>query len=300
MGAKTVQVVDSIQSLRAARANLNGRVGLVPTMGALHEGHLALARAARADNDRVMATIFVNPTQFAPGEDLEKYPRNLARDLSLFDEAGVDLAFTPPPDLMYPAGYQTYIDVEQVTQPLEGARRPDHFRGVATVVAKLFNLTQPTVAYFGQKDAQQVVVIRRMARDLDFPLDISICPTIREPDGLALSSRNVYLEPEQRAAALALYGALRAAAAAYEAGERQPDTLRMLAQSTLDSESLITPQYVSLADPRTLQEQREPTTAPLLLSLAAHVGATRLIDNMLLPTHLNGRNGLTAVLGASD
>jgi pantoate--beta-alanine ligase len=290
-------VVDNIEELRAARRTLRGRIGLVPTMGALHKGHLSLVEAARADNASVVATIFVNPTQFAAHEDLSKYPRDLPRDLSLFEQAGVDLVFTPTPDLMYPPGFQTWVEVEQVSKGLEGERRPGHFKGVATVVAKLFHLTQPDMAYFGQKDAQQVAVIRRMVRDLNFPLDIVVCPTLREADGLAMSSRNVYLSPEQRAAAVVLYRALQAAADVYGAGETAPETLRQTMRAVLRGEPLAVVDYVSAADARTLQELNRPTGEPVLLSMAARIGTTRLIDNCLLPAELNDRANLTALLG---
>jgi pantoate--beta-alanine ligase len=266
-------------------------------MGALHAGHLSLVEAARAENDAVLVTIFVNPTQFAANEDLAAYPRDLPRDLDLLRDASVDIVFTPTPQLMYPPGYQTYINVEQVSQGLEGARRPGHFRGVATVVAKLFNLTQPTVAYFGQKDAQQAVVIRQMVRDLNFPLEIAVCPTMREPDGLAMSSRNVYLTPEQRRAATILYRALQAAANVYAAGERDSEILRRMIFDTLHTEPLAAPDYVSIADARTLQELTQPADAPILTSLTVGIGKTHLLDNFILPAELNDRAGLSRVLG---
>jgi pantoate--beta-alanine ligase len=292
-----MNVVDSIERLRAARRELPGTVGLVPTMGALHDGHISLVKTARAENNSVVATVFVNPTQFAANEDLSKYPRNLARDLDLFEQAGVDLVFTPTPDLMYPPGFQTWVEVEKVSHGLEGGHRPGHFKGVATVVAKLFNLTQPDVGYFGQKDAQQVAVIKRMARDLNFPLAIVVCPTLREADGLAMSSRNVYLSPEQRAAAGVLYRALQAAADVYSAGETAPETLRQTMRAVLRGESLAIVDYVSAADAGTLQELQQPTIEPILLSLAVRIGTTRLIDNILLPLEINQRQQLTAVLG---
>lgn len=263
-------------------------------MGALHAGHLALVEQARAENDAVIVTIFVNPTQFAPNEDLAAYPRNLPRDLALLQAAGVDVVFTPTPDIIYPPGYQTYIEVEQVSQGLEGARRPGHFRGVATVVSKLFNITQPDTAYFGQKDAQQVAVIRRMVRDLNFPLNIAVCPTVREMDGLAMSSRNAYLSLEQRQAAPVVYRALQAAA---DADTHDPDMLRQIMLDVLDREPLAEPEYVSAASANTLQELYAPTHTPILLSLAVRVGKTRLIDNILLPRELNTREGLSTVLG---
>lgn len=292
-----MQTVNTAAALRAARAALTGQVGLVPTMGALHAGHLALVEQARAECDAVMVSIFVNPTQFGPNEDLSRYPRDIPHDLALLEQAGVDVVFIPPPEEMYPPGFQTWVEVTDVTRGLEGERRPGHFRGVATVVAKLFHLFQPHIAYFGQKDAQQVAVIKRMARDLDFPLAIAVCPTQREPDGLALSSRNRYLNVEQRQAAVVLYRALSAAGRVYEAGERHPEKLRSAMLSVLQAEALVEPDYVSAADARTLQELTLPGNEPVLLSIAVRVGTTRLIDNLLLPLALNNRADLSAVLG---
>jgi pantoate--beta-alanine ligase len=230
----------------------------------------------------VAVSIFVNPTQFGPNEDLAAYPRDLPRDLGLLEEAGVDLVWTPTPQDMYPPGYQTWVTVEEVTQPLEGAVRPGHFRGVATVVAKLFNAVQPGKAYFGQKDAQQVVVIRRMTRDLDFLLEVVVCPTVREPDGLAMSSRNVYLGPAERQAATVLYRALCAARAAYEARERDAGCLRQTVVGIVQVEPLARLQYVSCADPETLLELDGPVQRALI-SMAVYFGKTRLIDNIMLP-----------------
>ncbi len=292
-----MQVVDTLEKLRTARLALPGRVGLVPTMGALHVGHTSLAEQARADNDAVMVTIFLNPTQFAANEDLSKYPRDLPGDLAKLEKAGVDLVFTPTPEMMYPAGFQTWVEVTEVSQGLEGAHRPGHFRGVATVVAKLFNLTQPDIAYFGQKDAQQVAIIKRMAHDLNFPLEIAICPTVREADGLAMSSRNVYLSPEQRKAAGVLYRALQSAAKTYDMGERQPEALRRMMNDTLLTEPLAETDYVSAARAVDLRELDAPTEQPLLLSMAVKIGTTRLIDNLLLPLEMNTRAALSKVLG---
>ena len=290
--------VETIEALRAARTELKGRVGLVPTMGALHDGHRALVKAAHEDNDAVIATIFVNPTQFAPGEDFAAYPRDLERDLDTLEKGGVDVVFTPPPDEVYPPGFQTYINLEVVSTGLEGDRRPGHFKGVATVVAKLFNLTQPDNAYFGQKDAQQVVVIRRMVRDLNFPLEIVVCPTVREPDGLALSSRNTYLNMAQREAAGVIYRALRATTDAYADGEHMPANLRAIARAVLETEPLAEIDYVAINDPRTLFGIHDSTDDPLLLSMVVKIGKPRLLDNCLLPWLLNDRAGLTAMLGA--
>ncbi len=295
-----MKVVHTIAELRAARAALKGEVGVVPTMGYLHAGHLVLVDAARAENDHTLATIFVNPTQFAANEDLAAYPRDLPRDLAMLEAAGVELVFNPDPTTMYPPGFQTYINVEEVSLGREGGARPGHFRGVATVVAKLFNLTEPNRAYFGQKDAQQVAVVRQMARDLDFPLEVVVCPIVREPDGLAMSSRNVYLTPEQRQAAAVLYRALQAVGAAYEQGERQPESLQQIAINVISAEPLAQLDYVSLAEASTFAEIKTPVETPLLLSVAAKVGKPRLLDNCLLPLTLNTREGATQTLGTGE
>jgi pantoate--beta-alanine ligase len=223
-------------------------------MGYLHEGHLSLVRAAREQCDVVVVSIFVNPTQFGPNEDFTRYPRDPERDLAMLDNAGVDWVFMPGVEEMYPEGFSTYVEVGGVTSPLEGAARPGHFKGVTTVVAKLFNIVQPDRAYFGQKDAQQVVVIRKMVHDLAFPLEIVVVPTMREPDGLAMSSRNVYLNPQEREAALVLYRSLNAVKELWDAGERRGSALRDAMTSALASEPLARPDYVSVADPATLEE----------------------------------------------
>ncbi len=276
-----MMIVSTLDELRSARLLLDGRLGLVPTMGYLHEGHISLARRAKAECDHVAVSIFVNPTQFGPNEDLAKYPRDLDRDLHLLEDAGVDLVWTPMPDVMYPPGFQTWVEVEEMTRPLEGAQRPGHFRGVTTVVTKLFNAVQPSKAYFGQKDAQQAAVIRRMTDDLNFPIEIVVCPIVREPDGLAMSSRNVYLDPDQRKAATVLYRSLSAAKAAYKKGERNAEKLRQIMKATLASEPLAQMQYVSCANYDTLQEL-EKITGKTLLSMAVFFGKTRLIDNFVL------------------
>jgi pantoate--beta-alanine ligase len=276
-----MKTVTTFSELRAARAQLPEPVGFVPTMGYLHAGHLSLVRRAREECASVVVSIFVNPTQFGPGEDLEAYPRDIPRDLSLLEAEGVDLVWMPTPEVMYPPDFQTWVTVEEVTKPLEGARRPGHFRGVTTVVAKLFNGVLPQKAYFGQKDAQQAVVIQQMTRDLNFPLEIVVCPIVREPDGLAMSSRNTYLDAEQRKAATVLYRALSAAKAAYEAGEREAERLRRVMQETIQKEPLARLQYVSVAHPLTLEELQS-VEQDALLSMAVFVGKTRLIDNFLL------------------
>ena len=255
--------------------------GLVPTMGYLHEGHLSLVRRAAAENDRVAVTIYVNPTQFSAGEDLDAYPRDLERDLDLLRRENVSLVFVPGDEVMYPPGFQTEVIVREVARPLEGTARPDHFRGVATVVAKLFNIVQPSRAYFGQKDAQQTVVLRRMVRDLSFNLEVVICPTVREPDGLAMSSRNAYLAPAERVAATVLYRALSRARDAHEQGERRGDALRRIMAKTIAAEPLARPDYISAADPDTLAEV-DYIGDGVLLSTAVFIGKTRLIDNILL------------------
>ena len=275
-----MQTVISLSDLRPARLSLSGTVGLVPTMGYLHEGHLSLIRRAREECDHVVVSIFVNPTQFGPKEDLSRYPRDLDRDMKLI-EPYTDLLWTPTAEVMYPQGYQTWVEVEAMTKPLEGAMRPGHFRGVTTVVAKLFNAVQPHKAYFGQKDAQQAAVIRQMVRDLNFPLEIIVCPTTREPDGLAMSSRNVYLDLEQRKAATVLFRSLSAAKELYEAGERDAEQIRAKMKEVLASEPLAELQYVSCADYDTLEELSE-IKGKALLSMAVYFGKTRLIDNFIL------------------
>jgi len=276
-----MNTVTTLPELNTARAMLPEPVGFVPTMGYLHAGHLSLARRAKEECASVVASIFVNPTQFGPGEDLSKYPRDLARDLRLLESAGVALVWTPTPEVMYPSGFQTWVTVEELTKGLEGAARPGHLRGVTTVVAKLFNAVQPHKAYFGQKDAQQAAVIRQMTKDLDFPIEIVVCPTVREADGLAMSSRNAYLNPEERKAATVLFRALGAAKAAYENGERRAETLRRIMTETINVEPLATLQYVSCADYETLQEL-ERVERKALLSMAVFMGKTRLIDNFVL------------------
>jgi len=255
--------------------------GFVPTMGYLHEGHLSLVRRARSENDRVAVSIFVNPTQFGPNEDLSSYPRDLNRDLSMLEQEAVDMVFVPDKDTIYPPGYQTTVTVEQVSKPLEGASRPTHFQGVATVVAKLFNIVQPTRAYFGQKDAQQAVVISQMVKDLNFNLELVVCPIVREPDGLAMSSRNIRLTAEQRKAAPVLHRSLQTAVAQIYHGERQADIVRGLMTNIIEEESLARLDYVSVAHPFTLEEL-ETIEDQALCSLAVFFGNVRLIDNMLI------------------
>lgn len=251
-------------------------------MGYLHEGHLELVRRAKAECDHVAVSIFVNPTQFGPNEDLARYPRDLPRDLELLEAAGVEFVFIPSAAEMYPPDFSTYVEVQNVTDPLEGARRPGHFRGVATVVCKLFNIVGADKAYFGQKDAQQTIVIRQMVRDLNLPVEIVVVPTVRESDGLAKSSRNVYLTQAQRAAAPVLSRALRRAIEIYEHGADDAAVLREGMHHVLAAEPLAEVEYVSVADPRSLVEIEGRIREGALLSLAVRFGATRLIDNVIL------------------
>jgi len=276
---KTARTIDEFRRLRE---HLAEPVGFVPTMGYLHEGHLSLVRHAKRAAASVVASIFVNPSQFAPTEDLAAYPRNLDRDLALLEAEGVDLIFQPTTEEMYPKGFDTWVDVEELTQRLEGASRPTHFRGVATVVAKLFNIVRPQVAVFGQKDAQQALVIRRLIDDLSFDIDLIVAPTVREPDGLAMSSRNAYLSPEEREAATALCRSLRHAENLFAGGGRNAENLRHAMMEILEAEALLQPIYVSVADIDTLEEL-EMIDRKTLVSLAARVGKARLIDNVVLP-----------------
>jgi pantoate--beta-alanine ligase len=278
--SRTTQVLRSRAELRAALAGVDRPLGLIPTMGWLHEGHRSLMQRARADNATAIATIFVNPRQFNEAADYQQYPRNEARDLAICADEGIDLVFAPGVDEVYPPGFDTSVSVGAIARPLEGAARPGHFDGVATVVAILFNLVGAERAYFGQKDAQQVMVIRQMARDLAIPTEVIACPTVREPDGLALSSRNVHLSAEERAAAPVLRRALLAGRARWEAGERSAEAIRESMRAELVTEALASPDYVSVADGATLAElERVPDAGPALLSLAVRFGATRLIDN---------------------
>jgi pantoate--beta-alanine ligase len=263
--------------------------GLVPTMGYLHAGHLALVERARRENEILVTSIFVNPLQFGPHEDFSRYPRSLERDTALLEQAGVDLVFYPDATEMYPAGFEAAIEIGGITNGLEGAVRPGHFRGVATVVAKIFNIVGADHAYFGQKDAQQVAVIQKMVRDLNFPLEVIVCPTVREPDGLALSSRNVYLSPTEREAATVLYRALSAAKQLWDSlppDQRRASQIQQSMATVVANETLARPDYISVANALTLVEYDSSQLIPLgqkvLLSLAVRFGNTRLIDNFLL------------------
>ena len=276
-----MKIVTTLTELRLARRALPGQLGFVPTMGSLHAGHISLVQAAKAECDRVAVSIFVNPTQFGPNEDLDRYPRNLPRDLAQLEAVGVDLVWTPTVEVMYPSGFRTWVEVDGLTRLLEGEVRPGHFRGVTTVVAKLFTAVGPERAYFGQKDAQQAAVIRRMTKDLNFPIEIVVCPTLRETDGLAMSSRNIFLNPQQRQAATVLFRALSAAKATYDSGEREAEKLRTLVREMIATEPMARVQYVSCADYDTLEEL-ETVRRKALLSMAVLMGKTRLIDNFVI------------------
>ncbi len=276
-----MKVIETIADFRRERAKIRGSLGFVPTMGFLHEGHMTLVRYACKENDAVAASIFVNPTQFGPHEDFSSYPRDMPRDLAMLEKDGTDLVFAPSAQEMYPKGNETYIDVGSVSAPLEGVRRPGHFRGVATVVAKLFNIVQPTRSYFGEKDAQQVLVIKKMAKDLDFATEIVVVPTVREPDGLAMSSRNTYLNPQERQAATVLWKSLCLATDLWRKGERKADAIRQPMVKLIQGEPLAKIDYVSIAHPETLQEL-DTIEGSALVSMAVRIGKTRLIDNITL------------------
>ncbi len=282
---RSMLITDDFAELRrsVATARRAGQlIGCVPTMGALHAGHVSLMQQARAECDFVIATLFVNPTQFGPTEDLQKYPRPFEADRDKCCAAGVDLLFHPNVSSMYPAGFVTFVEVDGLTARWEGAVRPTHFRGVTTIVAKLLNLTQSDKAYFGQKDFQQQAIIRRMCRDLDLPTEIVTCPTVRDPDGLALSSRNSYLSPAERASGLSLHRALSLAREKVRAGETNLDAIRLAMRAEMEQTSGVAVDYATIADPDSLVELSEPQPRMVAL-VAARVGPTRLIDNLLIP-----------------
>ena len=276
-----MQVVRKISELRALREKLGGTVGFVPTMGYLHEGHMSLVKQALAENPVVIVSIYVNPAQFGPKEDFGAYPRDLNRDLELLRDAGVNVVFVPSDEEMYPSEFSSWVDVEKVTERLEGASRPGHFRGVATVVAKLFGIVRPSRAYFGQKDAQQVIVIKRMAVDLNMGIEIVAVPTLRESDGLAMSSRNTYLNSGERQAATILFKALTVARQLTSDGEKDAERIRGQMISIIQKEPLASIDYVSIAHADTLREL-DLIESPALALLAVRIGRTRLIDNMVL------------------
>jgi pantoate--beta-alanine ligase len=280
-----MQKVTSVSEMQRVADELRSkgqRIGLVPTMGALHEGHLSLIRRMAETADVVVVSIFVNPTQFGPNEDFAKYPRDLERDLQLCEEAGADLVFSPPVEEIYPKGYSTYVTEEFVAKPLEGATRPTHFRGVTTVVAKLFNIVRPHQAIFGQKDAQQVAVLAKMVEDLHFGVEIVVAETLREPEGLAMSSRNRYLSTTQRQEALAISQALKFATDMVEKGERRPDRLIAEATHILSQKRRVRVIYIAVVDRKTMEPMREVVPGRSLMAIAAWVDETRLIDNVVL------------------
>jgi pantoate--beta-alanine ligase len=276
-----MDVIDTIAEMRSLRRQLDEPIGFVPTMGYLHDGHLTLVRQARTENASVVVSIFVNPTQFGPREDFDKYPRDSERDLAMLEKEKTDIVFMPSVAEMYPPRFSTWVEAGGITERMEGASRPGHFHGVTTVVAKLFNVVRPTRAYFGQKDAQQLLVIKKMAADLNMDLEIVAVPTVREPDGVAMSSRNAYLSPEQRQAAIVLYQSLSLAQTLWSQGERDARKLRQEMTALIQKEPLATIDYVSVADAETLDES-DTVAAPALASLAVKIGKTRLIDNVVL------------------
>ena len=277
-----MKVIRTVAGMKAIRKTLAEPVGFVPTMGYLHDGHISLVRQSKKDNASTIVSIFVNPTQFGPKEDFEKYPRDEKRDLAMLEKAGVDLVFTPASHEMYHNGFNTWVEVEVITERLEGATRLGHFKGVATVCNKLFNIVQPGKAYFGQKDAQQVLVIKKMVADLNMNLEIVVTPTLREADGLAMSSRNSYLKPDERKAATVLYRVLLKAREMSQAGERDSGTIRGAMTELIQAEPLAKIDYISIANTTSLQEI-EHIRSRSLVSLAVRFGKTRLIDNIVLP-----------------
>jgi pantoate--beta-alanine ligase len=276
-----MKIIETIAEIRRLRLELTEPVGFVPTMGYLHDGHLTLVKRARDENPSVVVSIFVNPTQFSPKEDFGSYPRDSQRDLAMLEKETTDIVFMPSAAEMYPRQFNGWVEVSKVTERLEGAARPTHFRGVTTVVAKLFNIVQPTKAYFGQKDAQQAIVIRKMVTDLNMDLEIVTCPTVRESDGLAMSSRNTYLNPEQRQSAVVLYQSLNLAQQLWSQGEKDAEKLRQEMIGLIQKQPLATIDYVSVADTETLEELDE-VKPPALVSLAVGFGKTRLSDNVVL------------------
>ena len=267
---------------RKIRREQDRTIGLVPTMGALHEGHLSLVREARRMCDIIVVSVFVNPTQFAPGEDFEKYPRDLTKDTALLTDYNVDYIFAPTPDEIYPKGFATYVNVEGLSEQLEGGSRPGHFRGVATIVTILLNTVRPDFAFFGQKDAQQALIIRRLVKDLAFDTEIVLLPTVREDSGLAISSRNLYLNPDEQQAAAVIHQALMRAKTAYKEGERSPGRLEILVRSTIELEPRARVDYVNVVDAETLEHLDKLDDRPILIAVAAYIGKTRLIDNTVL------------------
>jgi pantoate--beta-alanine ligase len=276
-----MKVIETVAEMKQVRKQITESLGFVPTMGYLHEGHTAGVKRAREENEVVGASIFVNPTQFGPAEDFESYPRDTESDLAMLEKEQTDIVFMPPSDEIYPPGFDSWVEVGDISHRLEGASRPTHFRGVTTVVAKLINIVQPTRAYFGQKDAQQVAVIKKMVKDLDMNLEIVAYPTVREPDGLAMSSRNSYLKPDEREAATVLYQALSLARQLWEQGETDAEKIRREVTELISKQPLANIDYVSIASNETLEEL-DKLKPPALVSLAVKIGKPRLIDNIVL------------------
>ncbi|MFC1847394.1 pantoate--beta-alanine ligase [Chloroflexota bacterium] len=276
-----MKVVETLADMKRLRLELAEPVGFVPTMGYLHNGHLALVKQARAESQTVVVSIFVNPMQFGPQEDFTSYPRDTERDLAMLEKGETDVVFMPSAAEIYPPQFDSWVETGKVSQRLEGAARPTHFRGVSTVVAKLFNIVQPTKAYFGQKDAQQLIVIRKMVTDLNMNLEVVTCPTVREPDGLAMSSRNTYLKPEERRTAAVLYQSLKLANQLWSQGEKDSELIRREMRKLIEKQPLANIDYVSIADADTLEELDE-VKPPALVSLAVKIGKPRLIDNIVL------------------
>jgi pantoate--beta-alanine ligase len=278
---------------RKIRREQDRTIGLVPTMGALHEGHLSLVREARRMCDVVVVSVFVNPAQFGPGEDFEHYPRDLTKDTALLTDYNVDYIFAPPVEEIYPKGFSTYVNVEGLSGQLEGTTRPGHFRGVATVVTILLNVVRPDFAYFGQKDAQQAVIIKRLVRDLSFDTEIIVLPTVREDSGLAISSRNLYLSSEEQQAAPVIHRALARAKEIYKDGERNASRLNEIIRTTIEKEPRVRIDYVSVTDAETLEKLEKLDERPILISVAAYLGKTRLIDNVVL-NNVKKKDGIPA------
>jgi pantoate--beta-alanine ligase len=286
VGHNIMKVVETVAELKELRDKMPGPLGFVPTMGYLHEGHLTLVRQAKAENASVAVSIFVNPTQFGPKEDFKQYPRDPDRDLALLEREGTDLVFMPPVEEIYPPDFNSWVEVGRLAERLEGASRPGHFRGVATVVARLFHLVKPDRAYFGQKDAQQLIVIKRMVADLALNLEVVAVPTVREPDGLAMSSRNTYLNPEERKQATVLYQALTLARRLCDEGEGDGRAIRRKMADLIKKEPLAQIDYISIADAVTLEEL-DVVKPPALVSMAVRIGETRLIDNVVVGQRAN-------------
>ncbi len=276
-----MKVIETIDEMKQLRKQVSEPVGFVPTMGYLHDGHLSIVKGAREENSTVIVSIFVNPTQFGPSEDFDSYPRDYPRDLAMLEKQNVDFVLMPPVTEMYRSHFDSWVEVGEISRHLEGASRPTHFRGVTTVVVKLFNIVQPTRAYFGQKDAQQLIVIKKMVADLNMNLEVVACPTLREPEGLAMSSRNTYLKPDERKAAAVLHQSLILAQQLWSQGEKEAEKIRQKMTELIQRQPLAHIDYISIADTETLEELKE-VKPPALVSIAVKIGKPRLIDNIVL------------------